>query len=73
MTREKMVKKLMDMANELVNSCSDDKYDELISMACDWNSKHYGSKDEIFVCDIYEEDGYESDGIMVEDDCFLYR
>ena len=72
MTRNKMIKKLIGMANELVSDYSGDKYREFISEACAWNSAHSG-KEEIFVSDIYKEDGYENDGIAIEDDYFLYQ
>lgn len=73
MTREEMINKLMAAANDLVDNYTADKYDELIDTALDWNSKHYGTSEEIFVCDIYEEDGYEGDGIMIEDDYFIIQ
>lgn len=71
MTRADMIEKLFEMANELAKNYTWDKYYEIFDTCCNWNREHEESE-EIFVCEIYKEDGYENDGIMVEDDYFLY-
>ena len=71
MTRDKMINNLMAMAKEMVKNYTWDKYCAIIDTCTDWNRDH--EDEEIFVCDICEADGYEGNGIMVEDDYFLYE
>lgn len=71
MARQEMINKLMTMARELAKNYSWNRYMALFDMCCDWNRDHEESE-EIFVCEIYKADGYENDGIIVEDDYFCY-
>lgn len=45
---------------------------ELWEMASSWNSEHDESE-EIFMCEIWEEDGYDGNGFMIEDDYWYFK
>lgn len=72
MNRSKMVSKLNELANEIITEYTWEKFNEIFKLASDWNSKHI-EKEEIFVAEIYAEDGYQNDGIMIEDDIYYYE
>ena len=72
MTRNETLKAMYKMANELVKDYSFDKNNALWEMAYDWNSEHEESE-EIFMCEIWKEDGYEHDGFMIEDDIWYFE
>lgn len=69
--RERKFDELWDKLSALVKDYTFDAYCELISCCSDWNSEH--PDDEIFMCELYKEDGYDNDGIMIENDYQLYE
>ena len=72
MTRNSYIKEMFKKANDLVDNYTWEKNCELWDMAYDWNAKHL-EDEEIFMCEIYKEDGYEGDGFMIEDDYWLFK
>ncbi len=72
MTRAEMVEKLFEMAQDLTSNYYWDKAYAFFNLVSDWNLSH-SEEEEIFVSEIYKEDGYENDGISVEDDIFYYN
>ena len=72
MTRAEMMEKLFGMANELTKDYTWDKYCELFNACHDWNRDHE-ENEEIFVCEVFKEDGFANDGIAVEDEYFFYK
>lgn len=69
MNRSEMVSKLHKLANEIIIEYTWEKFNEIFKLASNWNSEHI-EKEEIFVSEIYSEDGYENDGIVIEDDIY---
>lgn len=72
MTRIQTIKKMIKMANELVKNYTWEQNKELWDMCCDWNRNHDESE-EIFMCEIWAEDGYDGDGFMIEDDIWFFQ
>ena len=71
MTRTETIKKMMELANSMAHDYTWDKNNELWDMAYDWNATHEASE-EIFMGEIWKEDGYEENGVMIEDDYFYF-
>ena len=69
--REKVLKQLINMAKELEKSWSAEKEDELCDVAVEWNRLHIKDA-EIYVSEIFKEDGYYSNGIAIEDNVFYF-
>lgn len=70
--RRQYIITMMKKANELVENYTWEKNRELWDMAYDWNATHEESE-EIFMCEIWEEDGYAGNGFMIEDDYWLFE
>lgn len=63
MTRAQVLKKL----NKMANADLEKNYKEIMSLACDYNSEHYGdSENEIFVTDT-------DNGIVIEYDYYFFN
>lgn len=81
MTRLETIDLMINKAKEITGSNSRnwtrDAENEIWTLASDWNSAHYGSREagegEIFMCEIWKVDGYDYDGFMIEDDLFSYE
>lgn len=69
--RRNYIDKMIKKANELVKDYTWDKNKELWDMAFDWNANHT-EEEEIFMCEIWEEDGYDGNGFMIEDDYWYF-
>ena len=69
MTRSETIRKMMNLANSMAHNYTWEKYCKLWEMASEWNSNHE-EREEIFMCEFDKEDGYEEDGVMIEDDLF---
>ena len=72
MTRSEYIQEMFKKANELVKNYTWGKNCELWDMAYVWNANHEESE-EIFMCEIWEEDGYDGNGFMIEDDCWFFE
>ena len=72
MTRDEYIKEMFKKANELVKNYTWEKNRELWDMASDWNANHE-EREEILMCEICKEDGYEGNGFMIEDDYWLFE
>jgi len=71
MTRNDVIKKMFSIANDMRKNWTWDKYDELITIGSDWNAEH--EDEEIFCCDYQGEDSEYSNGIMIEDEIFIFE
>ena len=72
MTRRETIELMFKKANELVENYTWEKWCELWDMAFNWNDTHDESE-EIFMCEIFEDDGYEGNGFMIEDDYWIFK
>ena len=73
MTRQQTIKTMMEKAIEMQRTGYHwDKAKEIWDMAYDWNAEHYGNE-EIFMSELYKEDGYDGDGFAIEDDMFFFE
>ena len=72
MKRAEYIQEMIVKANELVENYSYDKNRELWEMAYDWNANHDESE-EIFMSELWKEDGYDNDGFAIEDDCWYFK
>lgn len=72
MTRDKYIEEMFRKANELIKDYTWEKNCELWDMAYEWNATHEESE-EIFMSEIWEEDGYEGNGFMIEDDVWFFE
>lgn len=70
--RKRTIEKMYKMANGLVENYSWEANCKLWDMAYEWNGNH-DEEDEIFMCEIYREDGYDADGFMIEDDYWYFK
>lgn len=66
------IEKMVEKANALVKNYTWEANTELWEMAYDWNANHDESA-EIFMCEIWEEDGYDGNGFMIEDNYWLFK
>lgn len=71
MTREKMLRKLYKIANDLFKDYTWDKWYEMWTLCSDWNSTH-DSKEEIFMAELSDDDGWLN-GFMIEDDVWRWE
>lgn len=71
MKRSEMVSILHKLANEIRKDYTWEKFYDIFTIASDWNIQN--PEEEIFVCEIYAVDGYENDGIMIEDEIYCYE
>lgn len=71
MTREKLISKMMDKANELLDNWTRDGEDEIWTMCLDWNSENPDA--EIFMCEYQSEGSEYVDGFMIEDDYWVFE
>lgn len=73
MTRTETIKKMMNKANQMYeNGWTRDKENAIWDIAYDWNREHEESE-EIFMCEIWKDDGYDGDGFMIEDDYWIFE
>lgn len=70
--RRKYLENMYKKANELVKNFTYEKNCELWDMAYSWNANH-SEEEEIFMCEIWKEDGYDGDGFMIEDDYWYFE
>lgn len=70
-TIDKMIKKAKAITGTNSKNWTRDAENKIWDMAYDWNSNHDDS--EIFMCEIWKDDGYDFDGFMIEDDYFVYE
>ncbi len=70
-TRDEMIRTLMEKARELVKNYTWDASCELWSMCSDWNTDHEEC-DEIFMSDTSDDDNVVN-GFMIEDYVFIYE
>lgn len=66
LTREEMLEKLYSKAEEIVSSGSWDDLRALEYKVMDWNLCR-SDEEEILLTECYVEDGYDSDGFLIED------
>lgn len=71
MTKEKMIKKMMQKANELSRNYTWQGWKEIWDMCSDWNSTH-NQKEEIFMCEHENEETGLVDGFYIEDDYWTF-
>ena len=71
MTRNKMLKKLYKLANELLKNYTLDKWNEMWDLCCDWNRTHNESE-EIFMSETCDEEE-RVNGFMIEDDVWRWE
>lgn len=70
MTRQEMLKKLVDMANGLSKDASLMAQAEIFSACCDWNAEH--EDEEIFMCEHDNEETGMVDGFYIEYDYWTF-
>ena len=68
MTREKMLKKLHKMADEISRKFDCETYRKMWRMCADWNSAH--GDEEIMLCE--SEDSFGNEVFCIEDDTWFY-
>lgn len=70
--REEYIQEMIKRALELVKNYTWDANKKLWDMAYDWNATHDESE-EIFMSELWKEDGYDKDGFSIGDDCFWFE
>ena len=71
MTREKLISKLMDMANKLLNNWTGEEEDAIWKLCIGWNIEH--PDEEIFMCEYQSDDSEYVNGFMIEDDYWVFE
>ena len=75
MTRNEMINKLRKMAIAITGDNSGkgtyDDHMAIWTMCNDWNREH--EEEEIFMCEYQTEDSEYANGIMIEDDYFIFE
>lgn len=75
MTRNEMIDKLVRMAiaitGDNTSAGSWDATMEMWDLCSDWNREH--EEEEIFMCEYQTEDSEYANGIMIEDDYFIFE
>ena len=70
--KERMITKMVKLANDLVKNYTWEKNKALWSMCSDWNSNHEESE-EIFMCELDADDEHPNGGFCIEDDCWYFQ
>ena len=71
MNREKLISKMRDMANKLINKWTREEEDAIWTLCLDWNREH--PDEEIFMCEYQSDDSEYVNGFMIEDDCWVFE
>lgn len=70
MTRDEMIRTLVNIANRLVKNYSWDLNSKMWDLCCDWNAEHDDA--EIFMSEVSDDDDNVI-GFMIEDDTWYWN